>query len=68
MSKVQTVLIPRSKFTMLRAVNWLKKHGYKYLKVDVTKNYYRFRQKTPKNGILYYSYKLPNGVIIVLHN
>lgn len=44
---VQTILIPTS-FTINRAIDWLSKHGFKTQKVDITKNFYRFRQSKPQ--------------------
>lgn len=48
---VQSVLIPRKHYTKLQALNWIRKNEYKvkhYGKpVDITKNYYRFRQMAP---------------------
>lgn len=65
-AKVQSIVFPRSKYTMAKAIRWLDSHGYKYSKVDATKNTYRFRQRVPKKGAKYYTKKLPNGVSLVL--
>lgn len=50
-SKVQSVLIPRSSFTLTEAKAWISSHGYKTSfegkGVDVTESYYRFRQAAP---------------------
>jgi hypothetical protein len=47
MSKIQSVLLSRRYFTMQQAFQWIRDHGFKAKKVDVTKNYYRFRQFNP---------------------
>lgn len=45
---VQTILFPKRRFTVAKAKMWAKKHGYRYGKVDTTKNYHRLRQLDPK--------------------
>ena len=51
--EVQTVLIPKKKFTLKEAEKKILDMGYKkkyYGKgVDETENFYRFRQETPLN-------------------
>jgi hypothetical protein len=64
-SKVQSVLIPKNKFTKSQAINYIKEH-FKYKKIDETKNYYRFRQFKPKKNSHYISKKISNGVILVI--
>ena len=44
---VQSVLLSRDEFTQEQARDWIKKHGYKAQKVDVTQDYYRYRQVDP---------------------
>ncbi len=44
---VQSVLLSRDEFTQEQARDWIKKHGYKAQKVDVTQDYYRYRQADP---------------------
>jgi hypothetical protein len=44
---VQSVLIPRSRYSESEARAWLKEHGYRSGKIDVTDKYYRFRQAEP---------------------
>lgn len=63
-SKVQTVLIPES-WALKDAKGWLAAHKYKHSKVDITQNFYRFRQRMPGGGS-YFTVKLPNGVELVL--
>lgn len=44
---IQSVLFERSKFTIPKAIKYLEKRNMKILKVDITKNYLRFRQEEP---------------------
>ena len=59
---LQTILIPK-KFGLRRAISWVDKHAI-VKKVDITNNYYRFRQSNPKKG-KYYTKKLQNGIQLV---
>jgi hypothetical protein len=65
-SKVQTVLIPES-WSLKEAKAWLEAHKYKHSKVDITENFYRFRQRPPGGG-KYFTVSLPNGVELVFEN
>lgn len=64
MSAVQTVLVPRS-WGLRKAKSWLLAAGYKYKKVDVAANYYRFRQVPPRFR-RYITRPLSNGVLVVI--
>ena len=64
--KVQSVIINKDKFTKREANKWIKDNKYINKKVDITKNYYRFRQFTPKKGDKYRTKDLKNGVKLVL--
>jgi hypothetical protein len=64
-SMVQSVLFPKSVFTQKKAVGWLTKHNYDHAKVDITDNYYRFRQKEPVSGATY-TVRLSNGVELIV--
>lgn len=48
-TKVQTVIFPHKGFTIGDARKWLKKHDFKFLKVDIKENTYRFRQEDPSH-------------------
>lgn len=61
---LQTVLFPKKNFTMTEAIVWLHEHKYYAGKVDVGKNYFRFRQHDP-TGSQYYTVTLSNGVELV---
>lgn len=62
---VETILFNRRLWTIPLAESWLRRHKYKYGKVDITTNFFRFRQRTPKRGAHYYTVKLPNGIHLV---
>lgn len=50
-SNVQSVLLSKANFSEGDAKKWIVDHGFKLNKIDITKDYYRFRQKAPsKNG------------------
>ena len=61
---LQTILIPRSNFTLDQAIEWLKQHGHSHKKVDETEHFYRFRQLPPGFN-RYYTKTLPNGIELV---
>jgi hypothetical protein len=65
--KVQTVLIPRQDFTLQEAYDWLEDHHFGHRKVDITDDYFRFRQIQPIHGGRYVTKTLPNGIEIVIH-
>lgn len=65
--KVQTVLVPRHDFTLQEAYDWIEDHHFGHRKVDITEDYFRFRQMTPMQGGRYVTKTLPNGVEIVIH-
>lgn len=47
-SKVQSVLIPRKRYTLEAAKKWISAHGFHVGKPpDITRQYYRFRQADP---------------------
>lgn len=64
-SEVQSVLIPRT-FTQINAIAWLEAHGYKNKKIDITDDYYRFRQEEPIKFKRFTMQKLPNGVQLII--
>ena len=48
---IQSVLLRRDKFSKKEAVDWIHDHDYKASKVDMTNEYYRFRQHEPVQGV-----------------
>jgi len=65
-SIIQTVLIPKNKFSKEEAIKYIKKH-FKFKKIDETqrKNFYSFRQFNPTQGSSYSTKKFKNGVELV---
>lgn len=49
MSKIQSVLLKKSYFNnnVHKATKYLLKEGFKLKKLDITKNFYRYRQLDP---------------------
>ena len=45
--EAQSILFPKETFTVASAKAWLKKHGYRYGKVDEAGSMHRFRQVDP---------------------
>ena len=54
-------LINAPRWSVIKAAQWIQEHEYKIKKVDITKNYLRFRQISPerlkKEGYIYYIVK-----------
>jgi hypothetical protein len=67
--EIQSILFERSIWNLKNAKIWLLKHNYKtnfYGKqVDITPNYFRFRQTAPKYAT-YKTKSLNNGIILIL--
>ena len=66
-SDIQSVIINKNFFTRKEADTWIEKHGFKKTfgskkGPDITKNYYRYRQKRPSKSYDYYMKSLDNGV------
>ena len=62
---LQTVLVPRRIFGIFEAIGWCREHKYKVTKLDMTKDYFHFRQTKPSLLKDYYTVSLPNGVLLV---
>lgn len=65
-SSVQSVLIPRSKFSLEQARAWIKDHGYHQTKVDVTDAYYRFRQADPGSFSQLRTKEIGRGIKLII--
>ena len=50
---VQSVLIKRADTDLVAAIRKLRSMGFRYKKVHMTDNYFRFRQSAPKRGARY---------------
>jgi len=51
--EVQSIILPKSKFTEREAIKWIVEHNYstkgKRIKNYKTTNFYRFRQRPPSH-------------------
>lgn len=70
-SIVQSVLLNRDKFTIRSAIDWVIVHNYKVKKIDITQNYFRFRQIPPnelknKGYTNYINKEIKDGIILVI--
>ena len=64
---VQSILIPRSKFSMEEAKRWVRGHGYSISKLpDVTRTYYRFRQQGPEGFSRLRTKSIANGIKLII--
>lgn len=67
---VQSVLFKKSKWNAFDAIERLKSLGFNYKKLDIKKNYYRFRQFDPDTdpGIKYITVKSKNhpGILYII--
>jgi hypothetical protein len=64
-SGIQTILMPRDRFTIASAKAWLRMHGYKHNDMRLTSNFMRFMQTNPIEGNHYVTEVLPNGAELV---
>jgi len=71
---VQSVLVPKAKFTLAEAKSWTAKHGEhgrKFITRGLDEGgeaakYYHFRQYDPNDGTFnYYHHRIDNGVVLV---
>lgn len=69
---IQSVLIPRDKYTLAQAVNWIQSNGYKVhfgkKPPDITVDFYRFRQKRPNPLLKYHTIKTAGGIEFIVMN
>jgi hypothetical protein len=70
-SVVQSVLLNKDKFTLRKAIDWIIEHNYKVKKIDVTENYFRFRQISPvtlkkDKYINYINKEIKDGIMLVI--
>jgi hypothetical protein len=64
-TSLQTIIIPKSDFTVSKAKEWLKKHGYLWQYYRTQANTYRFAQTYDIKDATFYSKKLPNDIVLV---
>lgn len=65
---VQSVLIPKNKFTLEKAKKYIKDNNYKLKKIDITNNYYRFRQEDPEkfDEKKYFTKEINDGIKLII--
>jgi hypothetical protein len=69
---IQSVLIPKNKFTLIKARKWIANNHFKLSfygkQVDETENYYRYRQMAPSRFIKdkYITKDFKDGVKLVM--
>jgi ribosomal protein S15P/S13E len=64
-SSVQSVIVPKDKYTLDEAIDYVRKH-FKMTKIDIKPNYYRFRQFHPRPNAKYFTKKLDNGIMLII--
>lgn len=62
--QIQSVLVPKDKFTREEAIKYVRKH-FQYKKIHTTSTYFRFRQFDPTENSKYFTKVLDNGVELV---
>jgi len=62
MSRIQSILFDKSQRTIIQASSWLFKNNFKFLKIDETSKYYRFRQFNPNPKKSYRTIELTKGI------
>ena len=66
-TKVQSVWLKKDRFSKDAAINWITKNGFRLLKVDSMRNFYKFRQFSPnKQEYNFRTLKPQAGIIFVL--
>lgn len=61
---LQTIQIPND-WTLNNSREWLKNHGYLWQYYRTTEHYRRFAQTYDIKDAIFYSKKLPNGIVMV---
>lgn len=65
---IQSILFHKRRFTIARAKAWARRHGFRFGKVDVQKNYYRLRQVDPKLVKVRATITMAPGILGVVAN
>lgn len=63
---VQSVLFPKSRFSVAQASEWLRAHKFRAGKVHTTAQFHRFRQLPPDPSRQYLLVKLASGIRLVV--
>lgn len=66
-NNVQSVLFDKRFWDEKRARAWLKEHNFKFKnKIDITDNFLRFRQFSPKKFKNYFTRKIYNHIELII--
>ncbi|MCS7318233.1 MAG: hypothetical protein NZZ41_08025 [Candidatus Dojkabacteria bacterium] len=65
-SKIQSILFKKDYYTKKDAISWLKSHGFKYNKIDVTEDFYRARQFQPRKNKKYRTLIPTPGIRLII--
>ena len=68
--RIQSILIPKKKFSRNQADNWIVNNGHKLTfhgkEVHETEKYYRYRQRRPMKDSGFGIKVLPNGIRFIM--
>lgn len=62
---IQTIIFPRDKWSKACCVYWLGNHGFKFDKIDITKEFYSFRQEKTDSTGRYITYHGFRGMMLM---
>lgn len=65
-SEIQSVLFSRKLYNVKTSMSWMKQHRIPMKKLDITENYIRYRQKSPKKYKRFRMKQISKGVLFVL--
>lgn len=65
-NKIQSVLFNKKYYTLKNSRKWLKHNDLKYDDLDITDNFYRFRQMNPKKNKKYYTFHVTTGIMYII--
>ena len=65
-SSVQSIIFDRNKFNITKAKKWLKDNDYRSTKVDKTKKFLRFRQRSPVGFKKFRTLNIGKGIKLIL--
>lgn len=66
MEIIQSILLDKNIWKKDKAIKWIKMNKFKHKKIDVTQNYYRFRQSNPNKFSKFRIKNIKNGIKLVL--
>ncbi len=64
-TSVQSIIFERKKWTITKAKKWLKDNDYISPKVDKTKKFLRFRQRSPRGFKKFRTISLGKGIKLI---